>query len=100
MSQEPLPSPPDNLPNSSPRIWLLTDGLSPTAVGLARRLLEIGDAVVCGVQPKEFSTSRADRLKALLRECETHDDDEIEDDSDEAESPRRERLKIVNIHIR
>jgi hypothetical protein len=54
--------------SNSPRVWLLTDGLSPTAVSLSRRLLEHGDCVVAGVVPEEFEGPRGDALRSLMQE--------------------------------
>jgi NAD(P)-dependent dehydrogenase (short-subunit alcohol dehydrogenase family) len=109
MSSEQPPSPsnadqsydPETSPSTSPKVWLLPDGLSPLAVGLARRLLENGDCVVAGIQPGEFSTSRADALKVLLQECDNQKvDEDDEDSSDEADKPMKERLQITDLDIR
>jgi NAD(P)-dependent dehydrogenase (short-subunit alcohol dehydrogenase family) len=109
MSSEQPPSPsnadqsfdPETSPSTSPKVWLLTDGLSPLAVGLARRLLENGDCVVAGIQPGEFYTPRANGLKVLLQECDNQKvNEEDEDSSDEAEKPMKDRLQIIDLDIR
>ncbi|KAJ9642071.1 hypothetical protein H2199_005286 [Coniosporium tulheliwenetii] len=41
-------------PANAPRVWFLTNGASPIAISLARKVLEHGDCVVAGVSPLEF----------------------------------------------
>jgi len=52
---------------NAPRVWLLTDGLSPIAVALSRRLLDHGDCVVAGIVPAEFEGPRGDALRQLMQ---------------------------------
>jgi NAD(P)-dependent dehydrogenase (short-subunit alcohol dehydrogenase family) len=108
MSQEPLPSPSiadqsfehEALPLTSSKVWLLTDGLSPLAVSLTRRLLENGDCVIAGIAPEDFSSPRATFLKELLHECDGQSGNQFDEDLDESDRPWKERLKLVNLDIR
>ncbi|KAJ9662715.1 hypothetical protein H2201_005999 [Coniosporium apollinis] len=48
------PRSPQFPPANAPRVWFLTNGASPIAISLARKVLEHGDCVVAGVSPLEF----------------------------------------------
>jgi hypothetical protein len=92
---------PDFPQSTAPRVWLLSDGLSPIAVALSRRLLEHGDCVVAGVLSEEYDSPRGDALKALIREGE--DAGEIEESSSVAqimEKRWKDRLRTVELNGR
>lgn len=61
-------------PHDRPRVWLLTDGQSPIAVALARKLLEHGDSVVAGLTRSsvEEEWDSEDDLAALRAELKEH----------------------------
>jgi NAD(P)-dependent dehydrogenase (short-subunit alcohol dehydrogenase family) len=68
--QSPLPQAhpktPQFPPHKDPRVWFLTDGLSPIAISLSRHLLRHGDSVVAGILPGEFQGKRGDGLRAFM----------------------------------
>jgi hypothetical protein len=86
-SQTSAPKVPLFPPSNAPRVWFLTDGLSPVALSLSRVLLDHGDYVIAGVQPDEFATERGDNLRSFLAEAGTSADldVEVEQDVDEME---------------
>ncbi|EON61531.1 hypothetical protein W97_00746 [Coniosporium apollinis CBS 100218] len=55
---------------NAPRVWFLTNGASPIAISLARKVLEHGDCVVAGVSPLEFEKNedRSLEFKEFLEE--------------------------------
>ena len=55
--------------SNAPRVWFLTDGLSPIAIALSRLLLEHGDYVIAGVISEEFSGKRGDGLRSFLADA-------------------------------
>lgn len=82
--------------HNAPRVWFLTDGLSPIAISLSRHLLEHGDYVVAGILPTEFNSTRGDELRdfmgeiaregsgaARVEEIDVDDEDGGEDASDD-----------------
>ncbi|KIV99035.1 uncharacterized protein PV09_09262 [Verruconis gallopava] len=73
--------------HNAPRVWFLTDGLSPIAISLSRHLLEHGDYVVAAILQQEYDTPRSEELREFLREVASDgtnrrvgDDVEPEDD--------------------
>lgn len=54
--------------HNAPRVWFLTDGLSPVGISLSRHLLEHGDYVVAGILPDEFNSARGDELREFISE--------------------------------
>ncbi|KAF2432291.1 NAD(P)-binding protein [Tothia fuscella] len=67
-SKNSMPKTPQFPPDKDPRVWFLTDGLSPIAIALSRQLLHHGDYIISGILPSEFKTSRGDGLKDLMEE--------------------------------
>lgn len=57
-------------PANAPRVWFLTNGASPIAISLARKVLHHGDCVVAGVFPSEFEKDedRSVGFKEFLEE--------------------------------
>ncbi|QDS77082.1 hypothetical protein FKW77_007374 [Venturia effusa] len=54
--------------HNAPRVWFMTDGLSPIAIALSRYLLEHGDYIVAGMLPHEFETARGEGLRNFMSE--------------------------------
>ena len=52
--------------HNAPRVWFLTSGDSPIAIGLARQVLAHGDLVVAGIIPGE--SERNEERRAEFRE--------------------------------
>jgi hypothetical protein len=71
------PKTPHFPPSNAPRVWFLTDGLSPIAISLSKLLLEHGDYVVAGVLSEEFAGERGDGLRTFLAEAGREVDIEI-----------------------
>jgi hypothetical protein len=71
------PKTPHFPPSNSPRVWFLTDGLSPIAIALSKLLLEHGDYVVAGVLSEEFAGERGDGLRTFLADAGREADMEI-----------------------
>jgi hypothetical protein len=119
-AQTSIPSFPQFPPHKEPRVWFLTDGLSPIAISLSRCVLQHGDYVISGILPTEFRGARGDQLREFMEDVvregldgndadETEmdidpleDADGSEEDSDEGQEmkrpPRkrwRERFKVV-----
>jgi NAD(P)-dependent dehydrogenase (short-subunit alcohol dehydrogenase family) len=65
-----------------PQVWFMTDGLSPVAISLTRKLLAKGDSVVLGVEPKEVNGERGEGLKDLVDEVDEGADDDEEEDKE------------------
>jgi hypothetical protein len=91
--------------NLSAKVWFLSDGLSPIALGLTRAILPKGDLVVVGIIPEEFKSSRGNGLRALLDEVENEDgvnQEEEQDESagDESKNAPNDRIKIVEMDAR
>ena len=55
--------------SNAPRVWFLTDGLSPVAIALSRLLLDHGDYVIAGVISEEFSGKRGNGLRSFLADA-------------------------------
>jgi hypothetical protein len=99
--------------SGAPRVWFLTDGLSPIAVALSKTLLRRGDYVVSTILPEDYKGPRGDGLRNLMTEMnneqesgnrEIHDDEE-EDDEDSSpietiEKGWKERFKLVPMDAR
>ncbi|KAF2672026.1 short chain dehydrogenase/reductase family protein-like protein [Microthyrium microscopicum] len=107
MSQDP-PSPTDNAPPSftrgpdfpasrDPRVWLLTDGLSPVALALTRRLLEHGDFVIAGVLPEEYAGTRGEAFRNLEDELAADAQPRESAEPSGIEKTRRDRLKSLDL---
>jgi hypothetical protein len=95
------------------QVWFMTDGLSPIALALTRRLLQRGDFVILGVSPEESNGPRSAGLKEFLQEVngsgDTEDDDPFHDSDDEdhdydstagARSEWKERFKVLPLDAR
>jgi NAD(P)-dependent dehydrogenase (short-subunit alcohol dehydrogenase family) len=91
-----------------PKVWFLTDGLSPIAVALSRTLLRRGDYVVSSILPEEFKGVRGDGLRDLLEgindEKELREPEEQLYDDDSSPSPIqhgwKDRFKVVPMDAR
>jgi len=119
-----IPKSPQFPPHKEPRIWFVTDGLSPIAIALSRRLLQHGDYVISGVLPSDYLGVRGDEMRELIQDVarEREGDEDVDggdvmdvdtakgsgeklDDDDSGEEARsppskrqkrwRERFKIV-----
>ena len=56
--------------HNSPRVWFLTDALSPLAVRLIKLLLAHGDYIAAGLPPGEIEDKERSReFKELINEC-------------------------------
>jgi hypothetical protein len=53
-------------PGIGHNVWFMTNGLSPIAATLARRLIDQGDCVTLGVLPEELKGSGSADLKILI----------------------------------
>jgi hypothetical protein len=93
-SASPLPQSHTKTPqfpsHNDPRVWFLTDGLSPIAISLSRHLLQHGDYVVSGVLPLEYAGERGDDLREFIGELgeqglESQDDEDDMDVDDESD---------------
>lgn len=87
---------PEFPPSNSPRVWLLTDGLSPVAVDLARRLIEHGDYVIAGILQEEYDGMRGEALRTLQQESEV-DATGDEGAGSGSEKSKKDRLKVVEL---
>lgn len=102
--QQSIPKVPQFPPHNAPRVWFITDGLTPVAISLSRYLLDHGDYVVAGVVPTEFTEKRGDELREFLAEV-AHEGEGEERRSEENGEPRtmkrwRERFKVVGLDAR
>ncbi|KAI6251224.1 Oxidoreductase, partial [Erysiphe necator] len=62
------------LTRSSPRVWLLTSGLSPISIRLIRKLLDNGDYVAAGLRPIEIDSKDeeiSNEYCELVLECQS-----------------------------
>jgi hypothetical protein len=89
----------------SPKVWFLSDGLAPIALGLIRAVLPKGDSVVLGVVPEEFKSSRGNELRGFLGEVESEDDANEEEEYEEMHEEERktstkDRIKIIEMDAR
>ncbi|KAF2688495.1 short chain dehydrogenase/reductase family protein-like protein [Lentithecium fluviatile CBS 122367] len=85
-ARPPRPRSPHFPPHNAPRVWFLTRGSSPTAIALARQVLDHGDYVVAGVVPQEFEK----------REGQSEDFRSFLEDVKKTER-WRERLRVVGL---
>jgi hypothetical protein len=84
-----------------PRVWFLTDGLSPLALDLSRKLIGNGDYVVLGVLPDELSGTRGDGLRELVANGENGMENASPSSSnDGSRSSQRQQLKVVPLDAR
>ena len=92
-----------------PRVWFLTDGLSPIAVTLSKTLLRRGDYVVSSILPEDYKGARGDGLRNLMTEMnneqesgstEIHEDEEDSSTNEAAEKGWKERFKLVPMDAR
>lgn len=62
-------------PQARPRVWFISDGTSPVAIGLSRHLLSHGDRVVCVLNPwtRDEDEARCAELAALEGEAREQD---------------------------
>lgn len=67
-AQHSVPQTPHFPPSKEPRVWFLTDGLSPIAISLSRHLLRHGDFVISGVLPSESNGTRGDELREFMED--------------------------------
>jgi hypothetical protein len=82
------PKTPQYPPHNAPRVWFLTDGLSPIAISLSRHLLEHGDYVIAGTIPSDFEVARGEGLRNFMGEvgregvnaCEEGEEEEDEEE--------------------
>jgi hypothetical protein len=90
--------------SGAPRVWFLTDGLSPIAIALSRTLLRRGDYVVSSILPEEFKGPRGDGLRNFIDGMKNEPESggtEIDDMDDMSTPPRvnekgwKERFKLV-----
>lgn len=79
-AQNPIPEFPQFPSHKEPRVWLLTDGLSPIAISLSRYVLQHGDYVISGILPAEFSGARGDELRDFMENIAREGDDGNEDE--------------------
>lgn len=93
--------------SATPRVWFLTDGLSPIALALTETLLRRGDYVVSSIVPEESTGLRGEGLRELLDDINSEGQNEVGDEYD-SESLRqerggrgwRDRLKVVSMDAR
>ncbi|KAF2710735.1 short chain dehydrogenase/reductase family protein-like protein [Pleomassaria siparia CBS 279.74] len=88
-SRPPRPKSPHFPPHNAPRVWFITTGTSPTAITLAKQVLDHGDYVVAGVVPVEFEKREgpSEDFRVFLEEVKKTE-------------RRRERLRVVGLDPR
>lgn len=67
-ARPPRPRSPHFPPHNAPRVWFITAGTSPTAIALARQVLDHGDYVVAGVMPIEFEKRESEDFRGFLED--------------------------------
>ncbi|KAF2797445.1 NAD(P)-binding protein [Melanomma pulvis-pyrius CBS 109.77] len=67
-ARPPRPRSPHFPPHNAPRVWFITAGTSPTAIALARQVLDHGDYVVAGVVPIEFEKRESEDFRVFLED--------------------------------